>query len=164
MGAIKGVSQDDLEDILTYIYTGFVQVASDRLKSFLKAAKTLQVFDLQDCKDDMEQSGLMDIKEEPIFDTNDSVNLCQEGRGFEDSKIRVEATSGEGERMTVPAGLSDPEDIDYSEKTEQLERREDDARTEAKALVDDIICIEETFASFVSQSALQPFRVIGEFK
>merc|ERR1719495_569651 len=44
--ALKEVSEVDLEDILTYIYVGCVQVPLDRLESFLKAAKALLVSDL----------------------------------------------------------------------------------------------------------------------
>jgi len=36
--SIKGVSEEDLESILTFIYLGTVQVPTDRLNSFLKAA------------------------------------------------------------------------------------------------------------------------------
>ena len=45
---IKGVGDADLEDILTYIYVGQVQVPRNRMRSFLEAAKSLGVLYLQD--------------------------------------------------------------------------------------------------------------------
>jgi len=64
---IKGVSEEDLEDILTYIYVGRVQVPHARLQSFLKASKTLRVFDLQTLVHDGEGSKTaVTIKEESM--------------------------------------------------------------------------------------------------
>jgi len=64
--SIKGVSEEDLESILTYIYLGTVQVAAHRLSSFLKAAKALGVYDLQDVEYDAEDDESISIKEESI--------------------------------------------------------------------------------------------------
>jgi len=62
---IKGVSEEDLEDILIYIYVGRVQVPQARLQSFLNASKTLRVFDLQNLVHDVEGSEpAISIKEE----------------------------------------------------------------------------------------------------
>ena len=39
---IKGISEEDLENILTYIYVGSVQVAHDKMATFLNAARALK--------------------------------------------------------------------------------------------------------------------------
>ena len=60
---IFAVSEVDFEDILTYIYVGYVQVPLDRLESFLKAAKALMVSDLQGIEYDTEERSSIHIKE-----------------------------------------------------------------------------------------------------
>jgi len=63
---INGLSEDDMEDILTYIYLGCAQVPCHRMDSFLKAAKTLGVFDLQNGGHDGEKSESVTIKAESV--------------------------------------------------------------------------------------------------
>jgi len=62
---IRGVSEDDLEDILTYIYVGSAQVPRQRLHSFMKAAQRLGVHDLKDLEWEPEENALVVVKVEP---------------------------------------------------------------------------------------------------
>ena len=64
---IKGVTEDDLEDILTYIYVGLVQVAKNRQESFLEAARNLGVINLQDVGYNSEGDRSTTVKEEPTL-------------------------------------------------------------------------------------------------
>merc|ERR1712029_13520 len=73
--SIKRISEVDLEDILTYIYVGSVQVAQDRIKSFLNAAKALMVFDLQDVEYNTEERSSIYIKEEPVFNIENIISV-----------------------------------------------------------------------------------------
>jgi len=95
---VKNVTEEDLDDILSYIYLGEVMVSRDRLRSFLEAAKILKIHNLQDISidesDDMAEVSHIEIKQElPEFiltprddplipltnietETNQQVNLC----------------------------------------------------------------------------------------
>jgi len=109
--ALKEVSELDLEDILTYIYVGSVQVPQDRIKSFLNAAKALMVFDLQDVEYDSEERSSIYIKEEPVFNIENIISIHHfddvlEERAHEHAEEdteELELHSNEGKRQTDDA-------------------------------------------------------------
>merc|ERR1719419_348376 len=64
LATVEGLTDEDLEDILTYIYVGSVQVSQDRLNSFLKAAKALGVFKNKFIRS-VPEDVLFNVKDEP---------------------------------------------------------------------------------------------------
>jgi len=81
---VEGVNEEDLEDILAYIYLGEIMVPKDRVQSFLEAAKILKIHNLQDIdtKEISFHEGELiypiDIKQEMIPTSDDDPLMVQE--------------------------------------------------------------------------------------
>lgn len=53
---LKGVSFQDLQSVVQFMYNGQVNVTQERLPSFLQTAETLQIKGLTDSNNDKEES------------------------------------------------------------------------------------------------------------
>ena len=117
---VNGVKEEDLQDILSYIYLGEVIVPNDRIHSFMEAAKILKIHFLQDMQmiesfEPDDQISPIDIKQEMISITDDAFN--SEG-GREESEIDMDWSSNNNVLSSTPQrmGLSSPSNPEEIER------------------------------------------------
>jgi len=111
---VNGVKEDDLQDILSYIYLGEVIVPNDRIHSFMEAAKILRIHFLQDMQmiesfEPDDQIHPIDIKQEMISIT-EGADLFNSEEGLEESDIDMDWSSNNNVLSSTPQrmGLSSP--------------------------------------------------------
>jgi len=134
---IKGVTEADLEDILIYIYVGKVQVPRNRLESFLEAAKSLGVIDLQDVDNNFEEA----TGEDPKFEISEvrSVNNSADQLAKVPLGSKDKTLTGETQKT------SGTESFGHSEENPILKDKEFELEEDA------VLIIKQEFATNLSE-------------
>ena len=69
MLCLSGVTRDDLQNMLDYIYYGEIQIYQDNLDTFLDVAQRFQLEGLMQGKDEPIHDTMLDTMNEEIYDT-----------------------------------------------------------------------------------------------